>query len=92
MRELLELAEDKGCYLLSYGKKNEDYIMLCLMQKWLREKHGVHVEACYNPYSELIYMYEYKINEKDIFFNSSDYFKTYEEALQKGLEEGLKLI
>jgi hypothetical protein len=99
MKELLELAEGKGFECppvkavtwlsATNNSETEDYIILCLIQKWLREEHGIHVEVevIFNPKSYGLMIWQ---NES----NMIDYegFKTYEQALQKGLEEGLKLI
>jgi hypothetical protein len=69
-----------------------------LLQKWLRDIHNIQInienyhsikeEKPYNVYIE------YMINEhwtyKD--FDEKNDYNTYEEALEKGLQEGLKLI
>jgi hypothetical protein len=55
-----------------------------LLQKWLRDKHKLHV----NPRFNGIDKYDYIIN-LDI---SNRIFDSYEEALEKGLVEALKII
>jgi hypothetical protein len=65
-----------------------------LLQKWLREKHKILVEAThftaeyftYNLYKRDNIIYILKLGGLDNICN------TYEEALEKGLQEALKLI
>ncbi len=75
-----------------------------LLQKWLREKHDTHIEISLVDNSRT-YHWEYTVvtsNDRD--FNdeycfdsaknhyNNEEFKTFEEALEKGLQEALKLI
>ena len=63
-----------------------------LLQKWLREKHNIHFVIMNGWYPE----------SKNIFFEIKMYihnwmqvgtlYTTYEEALEKGLQEALKLV
>ena len=79
-----------------------------LLQKWLREKHSIHVTPKLNdPLAKRFdeaagkvfkqwkwYMYT-NINDSDLiyeFFSSSNNFNTFEEAFEEGLLEALKLI
>ena len=71
-----------------------------LLQKWLREKHNISLSC--RPHinnNKLSYSFSLYIAEKsNINFNimtgyeECGSFKTYEEALEKGLQEALKLI
>lgn len=70
-----------------------------LIQKWLREKYDIWVEIQkdYN-YAYIDYAIK-KVNKKGRYYTAkrSNYsdnnsIKTYEEALEKGLQEALKLI
>ena len=82
------------------GKDRYSVPTQSLLQKWLREKHNIQIEINMGvKYIEdsLINLYSYstferspqlKINWK---FSSKKY-ETYEEALEIGLQEGLKLI
>ena len=58
-----------------------------LLQKWLREKHDIIVEvhSQYMPNST----YKYGVKVKHEFYDS---FNTYEDALEEGLQQALKLI
>jgi len=67
-----------------------------LLQKWLREKHKIVVIPWYY-HNEIANgdVYDYRIT--DIAGKYEDYepvndYKTYEEALEEGLQEALKLI
>jgi hypothetical protein len=71
-----------------------------LLQKWLREKHNIHINIMF-PINEDDYintpLFKIQILEKipqsllKRYTTGSD-FSTYEEALEKGLTEALKLI
>lgn len=64
------------------------YLYLCDLQEWLRSKYNLNIDIilidCFN--------YDYYIVEKDICNNLGDPFETYQEALQEGIKESLKLI
>ena len=98
--------EDGGAYD-SYGltfkpnDKQEHEILYArptqsLLQRWLREVHKINVESNYLPniqkYSCLYIPMTGKASIKDINYVSKIRFNTYEEALEKGLQEALKLI
>lgn len=98
MKELLEIAEEKGFdyspikaetwLLATKNGETENYIILCLVQKWLREEYGIHVEVI----KEGVSSYKFEVwDDEGMDFQYRGYDKTYEEALKKGLEEGLKL-
>ena len=85
-------------------KIQEDYILRqdktieapsqSLLQKWLREVYNTHlmVEPFYNEQKVLVYGFDLiteRIEEETIVEKG---FKTYEEALEVGLQEALKLI
>lgn len=60
-----------------------------LLQKWLREKHKIHIELqCDSNYYKYFILIYYKTN---CVFNLDDSL-IYEEALEIGLQEALKLI
>lgn len=77
-----------------------------LLQKWLREEHGIHIELYrHNPNNKLTwYASLYDLTEESHIygFKASFYWtnvdgkavrhESYEEALEKGLQEALKLI
>lgn len=78
-------------YCNKYGK-TDTYITRptqSLLQKWLREKHNIHMYVIpnedYTKYKVYVYQNSYRTVEYK-------YYNTYEQALEKGLEQGLKLI
>lgn len=70
-----------------------------LLQKWLREEKNIHVPVDFNHNDELGFIYTVHRDYEelvDIIFsrinNPPIRYKTYEEALEAGLQEALKLI
>jgi hypothetical protein len=69
-----------------------------LLQKWLREEHNIHVSAFpvfSNKYFPTVRKFFEDKEYKTILgapYEPGYSEKTYEEALEKGLQEGLKLI
>jgi hypothetical protein len=69
-----------------------------LLQKWLREVHNIIVEPIFDETADdgfpwLLCIYKDKqevITEEHPFFG--DYFDNYEEVLEQGLQEALRLI
>ena len=63
-----------------------------LLAKWLREKHGI--DVIINTYrNQNQKYYKYFISEKSKnLIKSEEYYDTYEEAYEVGLQEALKLI
>lgn len=60
-----------------------------LLQKWIREVHSIDVLVDKGFLSN---KYSYEVYRKNVTFDSEYIFKTYEEALEIGLYEALKLI
>ncbi len=80
--------EDKKLYMDTGLYTNYPAPTQSLLQKWLREKHRIYVIPLFDePYGWTI-----GINSKTVKFNLNLFFNTYEEALEKGLQESLKLI
>lgn len=75
-----------------------------LLQKWLREVHNIYVESYHDLTSDGKRIQFYTswgfLQSKDIngnqnvngWYDEYEDWKTYEEALERGLQEGLKLI
>jgi len=66
-----------------------------LLQKWLREVHKISVESTSCWWDDGKKEFEYNVYKKDLGGDSPcslSVFKTYEEALEVGLQEALKLI
>lgn len=70
-----------------------------LVQKWLRKKHKLHISIDIG-HDETNIWWNFNIFKIELGYNHNpivdmtnyDGFKTPEEALEKGLQEGLKLI
>ncbi len=67
-----------------------------LLQKWLREKHKLRIFVQQGASGNFIFnLYSYPIPNnvgKWERFNNIQSYNSYEEALEKGLQEGLKMI
>ena len=82
--------------MLKYSNSHRGKIVAptqSLLQKWLREKHKLHIEILLSenaPYDT----YYSRVSEIGKYFTTAhdDFYGTYEEALEKGLQEALKLI
>lgn len=59
-----------------------------LLQKWLREVHGIYCDNILRPN----FRYSWEINSLSDIDISEKSFPSYEEALEAGLQEALKLI
>lgn len=94
--ETAELAKEKGFkHSLLFSDSFYPYIIATqsLLQKWLREKHNYCVLV--KIYDDAKYYYEIVWIEDNEAHSQSDengYFSTYEEALEEGLQNTLKLI
>ena len=65
-----------------------------LLQKWLREKHYIHINL-FTSFENMKMIYDVDIFQQyqdSLKCKKSLYGKTYEETLEKGLFEALKLI
>jgi hypothetical protein len=62
-----------------------------LLQKWLRDKYNIHIEIRKEWEGDVCLGFEYLIEEHDGSTQGLTY-PTYEQALEKGLIEALKLI
>lgn len=60
-----------------------------LLQRWLREKHNIHFYIWFN---ELTKKFRIESNYPEYKLDTDEEFDTYENALESGLQEALKLI
>jgi len=78
-------------YGFMYSGLNEGYISAptqSLLQKWLREIYGIHIQIVKHGN-----MWDYIIEEDKTPINHNDYMSiSYEKALELSLQEALKLI
>ena len=64
------------------------------LQKWLREVHFIHVYVGFRTNLQKYYSWTYTLDmeRKDINFSDIEVFDNYEEALEFGVNEGLKKL
>ena len=93
-----ELDADQIDYLKAYVRQEDTSLMesiaaptQSLLQRWLREEHRVHLTVIHRAYSglDMIDEYDYLLQGTEVVYR---HFKSYEEALEAGLKEALKLI
>lgn len=103
-KSTLKLAKEKGYDLVGDGLYKR--ATQSLLQRWLREIHQIDVVISPERYSNgvnyCVQAQKFDLNEGCItqnfivegsyWFNDNHEYPTYEEALEKGLQEGLKLI
>lgn len=67
-----------------------------LLSKWLREKHNIHIEISNNNYNKLLNwsfdLHKLPVGIIQMWERGDSTYNTYEEALEVGLQEALKLI
>lgn len=97
--ETAKLAKEKGFKLDVWFTGIDTAVNLptqSLLQKWLREIHGIHVESRYEVVGRNNWQYVFHILDgRSIHIdqmNNIDYSESYEKALEKGLCEALKFI
>ena len=80
------------------NKGDEDRFGQCksisqsLLQKWLREKYDIDIIInTYRNQNQRYYKYFISEKSKNV-IKSEEYYNTYEDALEIGLQEALKLI
>ena len=85
--ETAKLAKEKG-WNGDFVESHKILTSQSLLAKWLREKHNIHLIAYKNINID---GYDWCYITTDGITNINSY-KTYEEALEAGLQEALKLI
>ena len=82
-------ADDFNSYVGTYTQISAP--TQSLLQKWLREAHDLYVYCI--PNINVLGVWHYVVEFKNKASNEiSQHYDTYEEALEKGLQEALKLI
>ena len=91
---LEDLVEDWNTYI-DFDNESHEYVSApsqSLLQKWLREKHNIHV-WCELLDRKNIYRAKVCDNSPSLkYYGFWDDKRSYEEALEIGLQEALKLI
>lgn len=96
-QELVQLAKDKGFVTgISYNMPENSLGWLFWMtelQKWLRDKHDIHIRMqMWLPDESNRFDADIISNLVDVEEESNNEFLVYEDALEEGLFEALKLL
>ncbi len=84
-------GDDEGCIGASiYCKVYANCCTQSLLQKWLREVHNIHIEVHNLGMKWWFNLKEIDSDNAALFI--SDNYNSYEEALEVGLQQALKLI
>lgn len=100
--ETAKLLKEKGFqqrkYFINVSTLHHCYKYLSvppqsIAQKWLRENHSIHIAVDFNQYGRWYYRL-YDIEDYDFLSETEvdKIYKSYEEALEAGIQETLKLI
>ena len=100
--ETAKLLKEKGFqqrkYFINVSTLHHCYKYLSvppqsIAQKWLRENHSIHIAVDFNQYGRWYYRL-YDIEDYDFLSETEvdKIYKSYEEALEAGIEEALKHI
>nr|DAQ15195.1 MAG TPA: hypothetical protein [Caudoviricetes sp.] len=100
--ETAKLLKEKGFqqrkYFINVSTLHHCYKYLSvppqsIAQKWLRENHSIHIAVDFNQYGRWYYRL-YDIEDYDFLSETEvdKIYKSYEEALEAGIQEALKLI
>ena len=97
MKKLQDLADEKGFFILesdlSKDTKDYDYLYMCLLQKWLRDQHKIHVKVDVYSVRTIYYFAKILTDPPYISWRNTDgMFSEYQEALQEGLKVALNEI
>lgn len=103
--EIAKLAKEKGFDIECVNRYKNNGILndytfgetysaptQSLLQKWLREEREIHVEVDAFSNSEEYYYYFGILTRKNGDWIRDGKYRTYEDALEQGLKEALKLI
>lgn len=100
--QLLQLAENKGYIhseqilnengFVGYPSENEKFIELCLIQKWLRDTHKIHVAVF--PVLIANSQFNWSVQAANPYYKKGEVNTslTYESALLQGINAALQLI
>jgi hypothetical protein len=89
-----KLAKEKGFNYNGYWRWSPDagHNECCsqfLLAKWLRDVHGIHLQIAFSIVER---MYNVHFFNEDYSKETDVFYGPYEEALEEGLKEALKLI
>lgn len=86
--EIAKLLKEKGMFT------DIEFPTQSIVQKWLRETKDLHIGICYSH--KLFWYYEIMSVSNHVLVGLANrpsiHYNTYEEALEAGIQEALKLI
>lgn len=91
-QNLIQLAQEKGFESEIFSPQMRDlvyYLWMCELQKWLEEKHSIHV---YTQHWDCQWKFSHQHIKMCYNGITKEGFKTPQLALESGLYEALKLI
>lgn len=83
----IEAGYQKGIFQLTIPAPTQS-----LLQKWLREVHGIHVLVCMDEILWDTFRFKILMDQNEVYDERLKVYDTYESALEFGLVEALKLI
>ena len=91
-KKLCDFSYDEDGILTGNCEQSYNYVAptQSLLQKWLREKHDIHITI--TSISQESWQYHIQKPKDKLGDNYEEDFENYEEALEVGLQEALKLI
>lgn len=95
---ILESGDRLSTNGLDLSEKNKKEVVptQSSLQKWLREKHKIHIVVISDSKDRFFTDYRFSDQrvdqDEDLVLLTGKVFKSYEEALEISLQEGLKLI
>lgn len=95
--ELVSFAKEKGfepaMFYLNLYESLFYYLWMCELQKWLRENHGIHINVDFGiGWGHQLIPVGWSGERFSEKFIDGRGWDTYEEALEEGLRQGLKLL
>ena len=94
--ELIKISKEKGFKADIMLPYDNYYLWLCSLEKWFRDVHDIFIELFVDAYAGDYWYFIKKFNKNSETAGlnklSSTNFDTCEQALEKGLQQALKLI
>ena len=99
MKDLINKAKERGFpyekifvdkYEHEFARvvESDDYLWMCLLQKWLRDVHFLNIVIDYNQGFGWVYAIKHMDRKHDI----GNFVQTYEQALEEALTKAMELI
>lgn len=90
--ETANLAKKKSCHLIPDLNlaHSSDLPTQSRLQKWVRDVFSIHITMDYGSLSKKWMVTVQYMEDNDVLYESDLIFETFEQALEKGLQETLK--